>query len=320
MFVAFTAEGVHPRQKMLYASARDDVRRALGAERFQVGDYYVSEAAELSAAAYASWRRRDAGEAMSSRERMVADVNRQVNAERASAPVRSVASMQKVPVTLAAELSSALEAWRSSSSACASSAAAAAAGLGWLEIRVDAAPAAAGGAPSPGGAPPAGELLQLCASGPQRSAAELLARIGEPGSAEPRFWLTAPEVSPAAEAAAAAAAAASAAASGGAEEGAAASASATSLPLLLIYHCPELAKPKTRMLYSTAKTALTTALASAGVLVAKTVRSLCCLLGQGRWAKCRAPLSHLCVLSLPPTCLLLPPPPSLHPNPAVRDS
>lgn len=242
--VSFTPEGVHPREKMLFASARDCVRAALGSERFRVGNYHVTEAAELGAAPFADWRRRDASEAMSQRERAVAEVVKGEAVERAAMPARGAPMMQKLAFTLDEALK------------------AAAAGFGgaaarWLEVRI-----AAGSGGGGGG----GEVLELVASGPESTAAALAKRVWDPAAAEPRFFLTAPDVADAA---------APAPASEGAEGGGAPPAPAR--PLLLIYHCPEFAKPKARMLYSTAKTALQTALAAEGVVVTKTVRAKGCV-------------------------------------------
>jgi hypothetical protein len=232
--VSFTPEGVHPREKMLYASARDCVRAALGGERFRVGNYHATEAAELAPAAFAEWRKRDASEAMSLRERAVAEVVRGEAVERAAMPARGAPILQK----LAFSLDGALKA--------------AAAGFGagaarWLEVRVAAAAGGGGG----GG----GEVLELAASGAESAASALVKRVWDPAAAEPRFFLTAPDVAGEAPAA-------------DGEGGGAAPAR----PLLLLYHCPEFAKPKARMLYSTAKTALQAALAAEGVVVTKTVR------------------------------------------------
>jgi hypothetical protein len=235
--VSFTPEGVHPREKMLYASARDCVRAALGGERFRVGNYHVTEVAELGAGAFADWRRRDASEAMSSRERAVAEVVKSEAVERAAMPARGAPMMQKLAFSMDAGLK------------------AAAAGFGagaarWLEVRI-----AAGGS---GG----GEVLELAASGPESAPAALVKRVWDPAAAEPRFFLTAPDV------VAAPPEAPPADGEGGGGGG------SPARPILLIYHCPEFAKPKARMLYSTAKTALQTALAAEGVAVAKTVRRL----------------------------------------------
>jgi hypothetical protein len=247
LLVGFTPESVHPRQKMLYASARDDVRRAVGPERFVVGDYFTTAPDELSARAFADFRRRDATEAMSAREIAVRAVEREVAAERATAgPMRM--AIAPAAFTADAELSA----------AAARIAARDADVGGWLEIRVgaDAAASALASPTAAGAAGAAASSLSLVASGVERSAGAMAARIAAPDATEPRFYLHRPET---------AAAAAEAAAEGDA---------AQSPPLLLIYHCPEGAKPKARMAYSTAKNSLIKALGDGGHAPTKTVRIL----------------------------------------------
>jgi hypothetical protein len=281
VFVAFTPEGVHPKQKMLYASARDDLRRALPGAGERLGtDYHASEVAEVAEGAFAAWRRRDSSEAMSSRERQVADIGRTINAERAAMPVAAVSSMQRAAYALGAPLREALAGFKA--------AAAAAPAVRWLEVRLGsgssgsgsgAAAGGGGGGGGGGGASAMGEVFELVASGAAGDAKTLTATVWQPAATEPRFFVTMPECSSASASsgggAPAAAAAAAAAEEGAPAEGAApaaAAAAAPSHPILLIYHCPEGAKPKARMLYSTAKTALQAALAAEGLVLSKTVR------------------------------------------------
>jgi hypothetical protein len=258
LLVGFTPEGAHPRDKMVAAAARDDVRRVLGAEHFVVGDYFCAEPAALTAAAFREWRRRDASEAMSARELAARDVDRAVAAERASAAAPRGMGMALAPAAayaLDADVRAALPAL-----------AARGGGAGWLELRLGGAAGAAAGAaaPSPGGAAPAATTLTLAASGAERGAADLAARAAA-GADEPRFFLTRPDV------------------------GAPADADADAPPpLLLIYHCPEGAKPRARMAYSTAKPALVKALAAEGVAVAKTVRGVGGACSAARGASSRA--------------------------------
>ena len=92
-----------------------------------------------------------------------------------------------------------------------------------------------------------GSVLSAVGSGADREASVLATKIGAPGAQEPRFWLLRPNCAP----------------------GVVADEAAP--PLLLVYFCPELAKPKQRMAYSTAKTPLIKALADAGATVTRTV-------------------------------------------------
>ena len=183
LLVGFTPESVHPRQKMLYASARDDVRRAIGPERFVVGDYFATTTEELSASAFAEFRRRDATEAMSAREIAVRAVEREVAAERATAgPMR----MAIAPAAFTADAELTAAAARIAGDAEAG---------GWLEIRVGDAPTAMASPVAAGGAGAASSALTLVASGSERNASVMAARIAAPEATEPRFYLHRPETS-----------------------------------------------------------------------------------------------------------------------------
>jgi hypothetical protein len=244
VLASWTPDGTHPRAKMLYASARDDIKRALGASRFEP-DYHVSDLAELSAASFAEWRRRDREGAMTGREIAQAEVSRVVNSERSSLPVR-VATMTKMAFRTEDDLKAALARFASPATggdgdadgAAAAAAASAAAAQGWLEVRVG------GGAAADGPASPtasgAGETLALAGSGPETEAAAVADRIA--ASVEPRFFLATPTPP------------------------------GTGV-VVLVYHCPESSKPKQRMLYSTAKAAVVEAAAAAGVVVGKVVET-----------------------------------------------
>ena len=287
LLVAFTPEGVHPKNKMLYASARDDLRRGLPGASERLGtDYHASEPAEVAQGAFDAWRRRDSGEAMSSRERQMADMGRALNAERAAMPVAvaPVSSMQRVAFALGAPLREALAGFKGASGGGAPAAR-------WLEVRLG------GGAAGGGGG--GGEVFELAASGAAGDAKALTAAVWQPAAAEPRFFVTMPEVT-----SSSGSSSSSSSSSGGggaaaeAEEGAGAEAAGggggggeapaePSRPVLLVYHCPEGAKPKARMLYSTAKSALQAALAAEGVALSKTVRS--------RWGE--APLAAAAALA-----------------------
>jgi hypothetical protein len=272
VFVSFVPEGVHPKSKMLYASARDDLRRNLpGASECLGADYHASEVSELSAAAFAVWAKRDATEAMSSRELQAADIKKTINAERAAMPVRAVGSMQKVPFVLGDSLKQALGGFKGMPSG--------APALRWLEVRVGSA-AASGSSGGGGGGGGIAEVLELASSGAEGEVKALTAVVWQPAAAEPRFFITMPMCSSSSSSSgsgsgsgAAASSPEPTAASEGAEggSGSAAEASAPAHPVLLIYHCPEGSKPKARMQYSTAKTALQDSLASEGVVIAKTV-------------------------------------------------
>ena len=232
IFVSFTPEGVHPRNKMLYASARDDLRRGLsGASSLLGADYHASEVGELSEGAFSEWARRDAAEAMSSRERQAAEVSKAITHELATMPVRAVGGMQKVPFTLHPDLLASAAMLRSQHNGEDSSPAAPPA-CRWMEVRV--------------GDNQAGTDTLECGSSGSEAAVKPLSELFFACSPnEPRFFLTAPDTS---------------------------LTPSGLYPLLLIYHCPELAKPKLRMKYSTAKGALLESLSGAGISVGKVVR------------------------------------------------
>ena len=292
LLVAFTPEGVHPKNKMLYASARDDLRRGLPGASERLGtDYHASEPAEVAQGAFDAWRRRDSSEAMSSRERQVADMGRALNAERAAMPVAvaPVSSMQRVAFALGAPLREALAGFKGGAGAPAAR---------WLEVRLGGGAAGAAGGGGGGSSSSSGEVFELAASGAAGDAKALTAAVWQPAAAEPRFFITMPECSGSSGSGsggsgggAAAAAEEGAGAEGG--SGAAAEAPAQpSHPVLLVYHCPEGAKPKARMLYSTAKSALQAALATEGVALSKTVS----VGGQGSGAAPRSTLAQLSLL------------------------
>jgi hypothetical protein len=65
VLISYTPDGVHPRAKMLYASARDDIKRTLGGNRFE-SDYHTIDISEITAEAFAAWRARDRHDAMTS--------------------------------------------------------------------------------------------------------------------------------------------------------------------------------------------------------------------------------------------------------------
>jgi hypothetical protein len=239
VLVSWTPEGVHPRAKMLYASARDDVKRALGASRFEP-DYHVGEVSELNAGSFASWRVRDREDAMTSNELVQAETRKAVNSERAAAP-RMVATMTKVPFRTEDALKEAL----ASFAATGEGSGGASSSKGWVEIAVSSAGAATPGGPPPSPSSAAGpaETISLVARGEDVDASVLAERVAGASSSshEPRFFLLTP--SPPGNGA-----------------------------VVLIYHCPEGSKPKARMLYSTAKAAVTELASQLGVAVAKVVR------------------------------------------------
>ena len=74
VLVSYVPEETHPKTKMLLAAARDDVKRALGGSARFGADYHVSEAGDLTAAAYAAWQSRDRESAMSEGEKAMARV------------------------------------------------------------------------------------------------------------------------------------------------------------------------------------------------------------------------------------------------------
>lgn len=92
-----------------------------------------------------------------------------------------------------------------------------------------------------------GNVLGALTSGKERAGDVLVKLIAAPAAEEPRFWLLRPNCI----------------------AGVVSDESAP--PLLLVYHCPELAKPKMRMTYSTAKAQLIEALGETGAAVTRTV-------------------------------------------------
>lgn len=97
-----------------------------------------------------------------------------------------------------------------------------------------------------------GDTLSAVTSGSERAANILSDLIAKQTIDEPRFWLLRPNC----------------------QEGVVSDEAAP--PLLLVYHCPELAKPKQRMAYSTAKAQLIKALdETGGAAVTRTVSSPC---------------------------------------------
>lgn len=277
-FVCYVPEGVHPRGKMHAATARDAIRNAVGLEHFVAGEFHATELSELTLGAFHDWRHTDKRSSMSQREREQADVEESVKAAQAAMPSR-VATMQAVPIRTDAVLEGLLQAMKStalpfaaaSSSAGSgtspSGAAASAAGEGGMSAGAlgspgGAAGAAAGGVSatavnwiqiqviptSPGGS----ETIVSGGHGHQSEHAALMPHLtttssaadGDERASEPRFYLVRPTPP-------------------------------GNGSVLMIYHCPELSKPKQRMLYSTAKAAVMEAAVKAGLPVARTVRPVC---------------------------------------------
>jgi hypothetical protein len=243
-----------PRVKMMYAAARDDVKRALEASRF-VPDYHATEPSELTLPAYTSWRRRDSGEAMSEAERRKAEDNSRAGLSR-GALGRAASAMAAVPFSLSDAVREALlalhgvappspagefgsgvadaEAEGGATPASSPVASPGDAGMGWAHVRINRET----------------EQLHVAATGPATDAEAQVASLPED---EPTFLILR---LPAAAAAAAGEAAGALPATppptpvAGAGAGCAGFAAA---PTVFVYHCPQGAHPKLRMLYSTAK-------------------------------------------------------------------
>lgn len=295
-FVCYVPEGVHPRSKMHAATARDAIRTAVGVDLCVAGEFHATEMGELTLSAFHKWRHNDKRSSMSQREREQADVEATVKAAQAAMPSR-VASMQPVHIKTDEVLEGLLQSMKltalpfpAASVASGSNASSTGAGgetgtgltgEGGLSIASSLSPSSAAGASagapsgtavnwvqirvvptSPGGA----ETISSAGHGPETEHASLLPHLvsgagssssgleGEEHASEPRFYLLRPTPP-------------------------------GNGSVLFIYHCPELSKPKQRMLYSTAKAAVMEAALKAGLPVTRTVR--------------RAPAS---LLSLP--CLL----------------
>lgn len=279
--VSLTPEGVHPRAKMLFASARDDLKKKLGASRFDP-DYHVTDSSELTASAFSAWRNRDAESSMTKQEIAIEEGRREQEALRQALPSRVAMGIKAIPFRLDGALKAALASFAAAPAPSAASTSSADAPVatetgaaaavdaaavlvsppssqppgqqqqpGWLEIKVEveaeatqqqasSAPAAVGSSSQPSQQPH--EALLLASSGPDTHISSLADRIVSVASSEPRFFLCCPTTP-------------------GLGSGC----------VVLLYHCPEMSRPKTRMTYSTAKAAVVAAVADCGVVVAKVV-------------------------------------------------
>jgi hypothetical protein len=238
---------VKPRVKMLYAAAREDVKRTLDATRF-TPDYHTTEVSELTLAAFESWSRRDASDAMSSEERAKREENTRAALSR-GALGRTAAAMAAVPFSLGSAVRDTLLVLHGQASpsdgaeaagadgraaAAGSGAIAGGGGIGWAHIRIR----------------PEDEQLHVTATGPETHAD---AHVGSLSHDQPTFLVCRlPPHTPAAV--------------GDAADGAAAAGAAPLPPATaFVYHCPENAPPRLRMLYSTAKQRVVESAAAAGV-------------------------------------------------------
>lgn len=106
--VSFIPEGVPPRQKMLLATAREELKRAVPSSLGVGPDYQVTELEELAPAAFDTWSDRRREDAMSSRELEVARVEAEANVMRMAAGGARVASMATVQFSVGPDLVSAL--------------------------------------------------------------------------------------------------------------------------------------------------------------------------------------------------------------------
>ena len=209
--VSFTPEGkVSPRAKMVYAAARDDLKRTLGASRFLQSDYHTTElASELNEESFNTWKRRDADESMTSNERVQSETRKQALAERAQLPVR-MATMNKVPFRVTDSLSEAFNKFKDEEVDS------------FVEVLIE--QQLGVGSPSseplsPGAS--TGESLVLSGQGTESTETSVIERVS--AAVTPVFFF---------------------ARLSGIKK------------VLFLYHCPESAKPKSRMLYSTGKSSV----------------------------------------------------------------
>jgi hypothetical protein len=241
VLVSYVPADAHPRQKILYASARDDVKRALGGPAAFAPDYHVTELPELSADAYAAWASRDSRDAMTRSEIEQAEARAEVEAHRSTLQTR-VQTIAAVPFATDEGLAGTLAAFAPPAAGefCAEGAPPTPGAPSWLEVAVRPA-AVPEPAPSPRakGAPAAQEVLALTNSGPATDHAELTDIICASGS-DPRFFLLKPTPPGMGR-------------------------------VLLLMHIPEGSKPKVRMTYATAKAAVVEAAGVAGLAIFRMV-------------------------------------------------
>jgi hypothetical protein len=213
--VSFTPEGkVSPRSKMVYAAARDDLKRTLGASRFLQSDYHTTELmSELNEEAFNNWKRRDVDESLTSNERIQSETRKQALAERSQLPVR-MATMTKVPFKVSEALKDAFLAFKDDGT------------NSFVEVLIE---QNIGGTSTTTSEPlspgvTTGESLVLNGHGIVNSEMSVIDRVS--ASVTPVFFFAR---------------------------------LSDSKRILFLYHCPESAKPKSRMLYSTGKSAVLTA-------------------------------------------------------------
>jgi hypothetical protein len=212
--VSFTPEGkVSPRSKMVYAAARDDLKRTLGASRFLQSDYHTTELKiELNEEAFNIWKRRDVDESLTSNERIQSETRKQALAERSQLPIR-MATMTKVPFKVSEALKDAFIAFQDNGT------------NSFVEVLIEqniggtSSTTTASEPLSPGTT--TGESLVLKDHGIIDSEKGVIDRVS--ASVTPVFFFA--KLS-------------------------------DSKRILFLYHCPESAKPKSRMLYSTGKSAV----------------------------------------------------------------
>jgi hypothetical protein len=209
--VSFTPEGkVSPRAKMVYAAARDDLKRTLGASRFLQSDYHTTElAAELNEESFNTWKRRDADESMTSHERVQSETRKEALAERAQLPVR-MATMNKVPFKIADTLSEVFNKFKDEEVDS------------FVEVLIEQVGVGSSSSSeplSPGAS--TGESLVLSGQGAGSTETSVIERVS--AAITPLFFFVR---------------------------------LSGNKKVLFLYHCPESAKPKSRMLYSTGKSSV----------------------------------------------------------------
>ena len=72
--VSYVPDNIHPKIKMLFAAARDDVKKSLDASRF-LPDWHVTEIDEVNIKTYDEFRNRNRASAMSNTERLLVRVS-----------------------------------------------------------------------------------------------------------------------------------------------------------------------------------------------------------------------------------------------------
>lgn len=232
--------GVHPRSKMMYASARGIIRQKLtnDSPNLFAPDYHVTDVADLSETAYKGWLHHDSRDAMSNREIERAEVEKEITKERATLPFRM--PLMRVPFKMSQELDAEIQSLAEAQKACVGTEETTFPSF-WVEVKID--DTSAGASPTSSGNTD-GVLVKKYTPASKDDFSKQILSIAD----EPRLYLVHLEVE---------------------EEHA-----DQKGHVFLLYHCPVMSKPKDRMKYSTAKKGLSDAVAAAGLKLYKAVRDL----------------------------------------------